>query len=123
MLRRPPRSSRTDTLFPATTVSRSRSPFSTTSPPAGWKGSVQLALHVPANSGLGRLTCAAVATGAGTPGPKLTPPRDVTFRSEEHTSELQSLMRLSYAVFCLNQKKEELPFEPLQDMLLTYADS
>src|SRR3546814_8410143 len=76
MIRRPPRSTRTDTLFPYTTLFRSE-PLTPKLPPsifilppilqpfsAGWKN-----------------------------------------RSEEHTSELQSLMRISYAVFCLKKKK------------------
>src|SRR3546814_2521706 len=71
MIRRPPRSTRTDTLFPYTTLFRS------------------LALRV--GRGLER----AHAGGAHRHDP----------RSEEHTSELQSLMRISYAVFCLKKKK------------------
>src|SRR3546814_3146188 len=89
MIRRPPRSTRTDTLFPYTTLFRSNkarrrsvsacmndSPKNRTSPAVGrfrptrWRSSVLL------------------------PQP----------RSEEHTSELQSLMRISYAVFCLKKK-------------------
>src|SRR3546814_2882767 len=80
MIRRPPRSTRTDTLFPYTTLFRSK-----------------------------RRTCLCVqyrplprriskgCRVAGTAGRVL--------RSEEHTSELQSLMRISYAVFCLKKKK------------------
>src|SRR3546814_13710839 len=71
MIRRPPRSTRTDTLFPYTTLFRSR-------PHLG--GSRQ--------------------RGGGPAG---RVPRDRR-RSEEHTSELQSLMRISYAVFCLKKK-------------------
>src|SRR3546814_8163528 len=40
-----------------------------------------------------------------------TPPRAPTARSEEHTSELQSLMRISYAVFCLKKKKKKNPLQ------------
>src|SRR3546814_3754531 len=76
MIRRPPRSTRTDTLFPYTTLFRS--PLR--QPDAG-RSRVAWAL-------------AAVLTGAG------------HGRSEEHTSELQSLMRISYAVFCLKKKKK-----------------
>src|SRR3546814_12986596 len=82
MIRRPPRSTRTDTLFPYTTLfrsslnpdrahariqlfSRTRHPSRTRAPPGGG-------------------------------------------RSEEHTSELQSLMRISYAVFCLKKKKKKI---------------
>src|SRR3546814_8176905 len=45
--------------------------------------------------------------GAGAERPPLTSQQDHGDRSEEHTSELQSLMRISYAVFCLNKKKKE----------------
>src|SRR3546814_4267394 len=72
MIRRPPRSTRTDTLFPYTTLFRSphrADRRSSTMPHArGWSG--------------------------------------MPVRSEEHTSELQSLMRISYAVFCLKKKKK-----------------
>src|SRR3546814_10185218 len=83
MIRRPPRSTRTDTLFPYTTLFRS----------AG--GDHQFALQVAlllCQLG-GFLGEAALAVAA--------------FRSEEHTSELQSLMRISYAVFCLTKKKNQ----------------
>src|SRR3546814_13456413 len=79
MIRRPPRSTRTDTLFPYTTLFRSA-------------GEATLRLF-------GDLPLRAVR-GAG--GGSLH--RDMN-RSEEHTSELQSLMRISYAVFCLKKKK------------------
>src|SRR3546814_4185974 len=81
MIRRPPRSTRTDTLFPYTTLFRSTSETPIAS---------QLR---PASSG--RLAAA--------DGGRFFP---ITCeRSEEHTSELQSLMRISYAVFCLKKKK------------------
>src|SRR3546814_6659755 len=70
MIRRPPRSTRTDTLFPYTTLFRSHSDH----PHAG--------------------ACAASKAR-----------RRSSARSKEHTSELQSLMRISYAVFCLKKKK------------------
>src|SRR3546814_2157687 len=108
-LRRPPRSTRTDTLFPYTTLFRSR-----------------------------QLSCAAARTGRGAARHRQSPRRTTQDccttpnggrhessrhcftclgghpgrrggarpRSEEHTSELQSLMRISYAVFCLNKKKK-----------------
>src|SRR3546814_2663566 len=99
MIRRPPRSTRTDTLFPYTTLFRSptaahdkRNPF-----PAQvidniaivGRGSTKETRHVEFS-----------LEGSGLfyePGDAL--------RSEEHTSELQSLMRISYAVFCLKKKK------------------
>src|SRR3546814_5556985 len=71
MIRRPPRSTRTDTLFPYTTLFRSPSCGARPQPLFD--------------------TQAAAALGVE--------------RSEEHTSELQSLMRISYAVFCLKKKK------------------
>src|SRR3546814_20242859 len=85
MIRRPPRSTRTDTLFPYTTLFRS--PGEASLPPAG--GAYGKARRFqPGNSRDGR----ASARRGGA-------------RSEEHTSELQSLMRISYAVFCLKKKK------------------
>src|SRR3546814_2978038 len=89
MIRRPPRSTRTDTLFPYTTLFRSRrSPRGHTGPTISppW----QLLPPHPRP----RATDAPTA-----PGPTRVD------RSEEHTSELQSLMRISYAVFCLKKKK------------------
>src|SRR3546814_6009145 len=73
MIRRPPRSTRTDTLFPYTTLFRSADP-------------------------------AGLAPGDGRPEGDSPVVRRITLRSEEHTSELQSLMRISYAVFCLKKK-------------------
>src|SRR3546814_2455318 len=91
MLRRPPRSTRTYTLFPYTTLFRSRD------------GRVQI---VEANAWLIGEEFAA-ARGAAAIGER----RDIDDRrSEEHTSELQSLMRISYAVFCLKKKKYRLKY-------------
>src|SRR3546814_3047697 len=84
MIRRPPRSTRTDTLFPYTTLFRSlsttrmspsRMPVPSIESPDARKRKIELVGLIP------------------------------TSRSEEHTSELQSLMRISYAVFCLKKKK------------------
>src|SRR3546814_7512014 len=91
MIRRPPRSTRTDTLFPYTTLFRSRRP----PPPSGVDN---------ANTSPGST---ATATDRGGP---TCPPAHIRRpsrhrRSEEHTSELQSLMRISYAVFCLKKTK------------------
>src|SRR3546814_1096111 len=74
MIRRPPRSTRTDTLFPYTTLFRS--------------------LH---HSDPLHAACRIINRCASNP----------VLRSEEHTSELQSLMRISYAVFCLKKKKHK----------------
>src|SRR3546814_1950847 len=82
MIRRPPRSTRTDTLFPYTTLFRSNFSF------GGVNGSR-------IKSGMTN-----VGIGSKTPQNRRSHPP----RSEEHTSELQSLMRISYAVFCLKKK-------------------
>src|SRR3546814_7677418 len=86
IIRRPPRSTRTDTLFPYTTLFRSR-PAHAFPPLPGWQRSRDCGA-CPSS----RRPC---ANRAG-----IRP-----IRSEEHTSELQSLMRISYAVFCLKKKK------------------
>src|SRR3546814_6540550 len=89
MIRRPPRSTRTDTRFPYTTRFRS------TQRDPGLRGDDY-------SFGEYRLFHSIIFIDRGAP---------LTFsgkihRSEEHTSELQSLMRISYAVFCLKKKKE-----------------
>src|SRR3546814_5152903 len=88
MIRRPPRSTRTDTLFPYTTLFRSVS----------YDGDTAID-GVPGTSAPVQMNFMDVA---GSTCGKLLP----TGRSEEHTSELQSLMRISYAVFCLKKKKK-----------------
>src|SRR3546814_4686427 len=103
MIRRPPRSTRTDTLFPYTTLFRSQAPRSRVHSAPGARAFLMKALH---HSG-DHEGCVRWARNihhilltTGTPiAIKLT-------RSEEHTSELQSLMRISYAVFCLKKKKK-----------------
>src|SRR3546814_4229871 len=90
MIRRPPRSTRTDTLFPYTTLFRSQ---------------IEVCLQ----------QARAVAHDHGFPACVLVPaeieaaagPKRFGTRSEEHTSELQSLMRISYAVFCLKKKTKK----------------
>src|SRR3546814_8836691 len=81
MIRRPPRSTRTDTLFPYTTLFRSRRRL------LQWT-----------------MSAAAIPAVVQTTWAQGYPTRPV--RSEEHTSELQSLMRISYAVFCLKKKNK-----------------
>src|SRR3546814_10458926 len=101
MLRRPPRSTRTDTLFPYTTLFRSP------------EGAAALRLWTDHRA----KTCASILTSLPlvdgcVRGHRLIAcePKDlrsslgIFWRSEEHTSELQSLMRISYAVFCLKKK-------------------
>src|SRR3546814_6739257 len=85
MIRRPPRSTRTDTLFPYTTLFRSVAAID--------RGS--LCVYTFNDN---QKTC------FDYPEEFKAPPRTIYWRSEEHTSELQSLMRISYAVFCLKKK-------------------
>src|SRR3546814_4941433 len=85
MIRRPPRSTRTDTLFPYTTLFRSA---------RVGESSGSTSYHLRQLAAYGMVVDAA-DRGTG---------RE-RWRSEEHTSELQSLMRISYAVFCLKKKK------------------
>src|SRR3546814_10362794 len=98
MNRRPPRSTRTVTLFPYTTLFLSRAAARRDSD-RRHPGSA------PAPTG------SASAPRRSAPVPRSTAPRRAMRRrrrrSEEHTSELQSLMRISYAVFCLKKKKRE----------------
>src|SRR3546814_21164389 len=89
MIRRPPRSPRTDTLFPYTTLFRSPVP---PRPRATWSW------HI-------RATTRQTARPYAWRGPRRS--RRAQPRSEEHTSELQSLMRISYAVFCLKKKNNK----------------
>src|SRR3546814_3475854 len=95
MIRRPPRSTRTDTLLPYTTLFRSGAPAL-----RRVQGRHPLDGHAPDRGA--RLTRCR-ATGGDTP--RRAHGRHRPARSEEHTSELQSLMRISYAVFCLKKKK------------------
>src|SRR3546814_1312712 len=81
MIRRPPRSTRTDTLFPYTTLFRS---------PA-----------------LAAAAFTAICICCGSSAAVRSSLSRTGERSEEHTSELQSLMRISYAVFCLKKKKKK----------------
>src|SRR3546814_15324017 len=86
MIRRPPRSTRTDTLFPYTTLFRSLQPVRT-----------DLAGHDPGGGARPREDRGHLPDSRA----------QRIGRSEEHTSELQSLMRISYAVFCLKKKNKE----------------
>src|SRR3546814_6838805 len=99
MIRRPPRSTRTDTLFPYTTLFRSLPAEAGTANATA----VDIALRNGYDDGLTDVE----VTPAGVPGEpnKLEVTITDVVRSEEHTSELQSLMRISYAVFCLKKKK------------------
>src|SRR3546814_9205503 len=97
MIRRPPRSTRTDTLCPYTTLFRSHT---------GQQGA----------QGVGSDRDRQAVLCRSSPRPRLRtsgheqnrqPKRSPQMRSEEHTSELQSLMRISYAVFCLKKKNTQ----------------
>src|SRR3546814_1795499 len=103
MLRRPPISTRTDTLFPYTTLFRSLGVHLDPHEPGSGRARDQLALRRMVRSATWRAVVMArsmIATGT----PRMTFHGGWS-RSEEHTSELQSLMRISYAVFCLKKKK------------------
>src|SRR3546814_7931929 len=115
MIRRPPRSTRTDTLFPYTTLFRS----------------CGMALSSGSRATISEATCfsncawcSAVRACAVSPRKRSTAPR-----SEEHTSELQSLMRSSYAVFCLKKKKKthrhhnETRLSPTYKQLANHRDA
>src|SRR3546814_9669211 len=98
MIRRPPRAPLTDTLFPYTTLFRSP----------------DLRLHHPWALSTDEATNLAIRTerAARAVSPLVTNTEgasSVDSRSEEHTSELQSLMRISYAVFCL-KKNTRIPY-------------
>src|SRR3546814_1260334 len=104
MRRRPSRSTRTDTLFPYTTLFRSREP-PLSGPTSTGTNARDIASGVP-NAATRRFQ------GDRSPlqAPSVRERRRfhqvlAQFRSEEHTSELQSLMHISYAVFCLNNKR------------------
>src|SRR3546814_9276944 len=136
MIRRPPRSTRTDNLFPYTTLFRSGAREDHILHPAAAHRLGRGFAHHPADR-LEQVRLAA-AIGADDAGqPRLdaqlggfdeafetgeaqpfylheNPPCSRSNRSEEHTSELQSLMRISYAVFCLKKKKKNNTPAPSQ---------
>src|SRR3546814_1998669 len=106
MLRRPPRSTRTDTLFPYTTLFRSG-----LGKAVGFDqghagdllpafGNRALYCHAAAEAEVHARKIDLIKTG------RVEQAVEQGIRSEEHTSELQSLMRISYAVFCLKKKKK-----------------
>src|SRR3546814_4694529 len=91
MIRRPPRSTRTDTLFPYTTLFRSRIVGINTAITRADDGDSPFAFAISGRELMRFLADAGQQYSS------------VSTRSEEHTSELQSLMRISYAVFCLKK--------------------
>src|SRR3546814_1626864 len=98
MIRRPPRSTRTDTLFPYTTLFRSPDN-------AAAHGGLIRALLLAGDPESAQTALDAVPAD-------LIDDAAIDERSEEHTSELQSLMRISYAVFCLNKNKTTTTHPP-----------
>src|SRR3546814_7844501 len=106
MIRRPPRSTRTDTLFPYTTLFRSATDISRHSQ----QQRLAQLLHAPIEGTDERpsiVTYLLEAHGLHSMQAFTETDLDSLDRSEEHTSELQSLMRISYAVFCLKKKNTE----------------
>src|SRR3546814_8159376 len=111
MIRRPPRSTRTDTLFPYTTLFRSRGPAEI--------GETHQPDEVAQDAEIG--------IGHQLPHQRRDRRSDHQRqheRSEEHTSELQSLMRISYAVFCLKKKKnKKIQYQKIQQTNLNTTKS
>src|SRR3546814_5506611 len=108
MIRRPPRSTRTDTLFPYTTLFRSEASLALSASDRLPTPIDEVTSKILSCCGTTLIFFCSIATApafsrslapAGS-----RPVVTATFRSEEHTSELQSLMRISYAVFCLKKK-------------------
>src|SRR3546814_9976978 len=116
MIRRPPRSTRTDTLFPYTTLFRSAE-----------AGDGEIAHHLAVVHHDAAVEHDAARLAAGLAGRELPELAGMDMgivdagvvRSEEHTSELQSLMRISYAVFCLKKKKQTTDTYTLTQRLKT----
>src|SRR3546814_2701208 len=115
MIRRPPISTRTDTLFPYTTLFRSVAGIEDAEHHQGQQQTSRMRWRPLSWDGMAGTE---VACGRGCAGrePRFFGARGRRWtlmelspgdRSEEHTSELQSLMRISYAVFCLKKKKKE----------------
>src|SRR3546814_5974423 len=113
MIRRPPRSTHTDTLFPYTTLFRSvhSTQYSTRSVPTSAPPCQKPQAKPPStnsvsaivNHGIEDFSGSACSLSTMAAGASVS---SLRCRSEEHTSELQSLMRISYAVFCLNKKNQ-----------------
>src|SRR3546814_9303267 len=109
MIRLPPRSTRTDTLFPCTTLFRS-------------SASIAKPCTIDQQAMEGASARSRGETDSAASSPRTTPSRRrkarwavSAYRSEEHTSELQSLMRISYAVFCLKKKTHSIYYPSRYD--------
>src|SRR3546814_5785004 len=116
MRRQQPRSTRTDTLFPYTTLFRSRGD--------GLAAGERIAVGTAADDrDLGELADPAFVgdlrdrRGFGAEGEAIA--RILDIRSEEHTSELQSLLRISYAVFCLKKKNTQITYIIINNTMST----
>src|SRR3546814_2173655 len=114
MIRRPPRSTRTYTLFPYTTLFRSRLltlirivVLAAQSGAVGVAYATQMLTLPWLALGITLAVSAVLCLGTALRLRGPWPVTELEYRSEEHTSELQSLMRSSYAVFCLKKKKKK----------------
>src|SRR3546814_5280659 len=117
MIRRPPRSTRTDTLFPYTTLFRSSGvPVEMTSPARSGVKADTYAISV----GISKIKSFIFVCCTSTPFSRVDRTNSL-LRSEEHTSELQSLMRISYAVFCLKKKKTYITNKFLTTTIYQYV--
>src|SRR3546814_6361205 len=110
MIRRPPRSTRTDTLFPYTTLFRSEI-YTRANPEYSGRVTIPLLWDKKLgrivnneSSDIIRIFNSGFDSIGALPGDYYPEAKRLEIRSEEHTSELQSLMRISYAVFCLKKK-------------------
>src|SRR3546814_2378377 len=115
MIRRPPRSTRTDTLFPYTTLFRSGGPGRVHPVAAPRPVGAERALTRRRRGGHKQIHETRSHADHGASARRR--PGTGKARSEEHTSELQSLMRISYAVFCLKKKK------PKRNSIATIPDN
>src|SRR3546814_10010384 len=107
MRRRPPRSTRTDTLFPYTTLFRSEADQARQRIAASYQSSAQAAFLEAYREATAELPHDWRDADGANAALLLFSLEKCAYRSEEHTSELQSLMRISYAVFCLKKKKQQ----------------
>src|SRR3546814_4514060 len=111
MIRRPPGSTRTDTLFPYTTLFRSAFERHDGGRIAG-KALLRKGIHLKEGNGV-HIICSSLSRQhsyspcSASCSCTISTAASFDRRSEEHTSELQSLMRISYAVFCLKKKKQK----------------
>src|SRR3546814_8335523 len=112
MIRRPPRSTRTDTLFPYTTLFRSYWEASPGSARRMSNFAAECASSIPMVNSCNRRK---------PPLPRRWRRPPLFGRSEEHTSELQSLMRISYAIFCLKKKKKKKTHQQVERQSQTHV--